>query len=232
MGKLWGIMLAAVDAVDALNRRLGRLMVWPILFAVFISAGNAISRKLFDLSSNAMLELQWYLFGLAFLGAAGYVLLVDEHVLLAPVADKLGVDLVWFGVLVGINLQTSVLAPPFGFALFYLRSVAPARAHRDEASGKVLPGVSTVDIYWGVLPFIAGQAVVMALVIGYPQLLMRDDAATGSMDSEAIQKALDQLERPQRGAGQRTFHSARQNAPACTSACGAPSESRVAAFRV
>jgi len=80
MGKLWGIMLAAVDAVDALNRRLGRLMVWPILFAVFISAGNAISRKLFDLSSNAMLELPWYLFGLAFLGAAGYVLLVDEHV--------------------------------------------------------------------------------------------------------------------------------------------------------
>jgi len=135
-------------------------------------------------------------------------------------------------VLVGINLQTSFLTPPFGVALFHLRSVAPTQAHRDEASGKMLTGVSTVDIYWGVLPFIAVQAVVMALVIGNPQLLMRADAATGLMDSGAIQKALDQLERPQRGAGQRAFHSARQNAPACTSACGAPSESRVAAFRV
>jgi TRAP-type mannitol/chloroaromatic compound transport system permease small subunit len=74
--------------IDATNRRVGRAMVWPILGAVLVSAGNAISRKAFDLSSNAMLELQWYLFGLAFLGAAGYVLLVDEHVRIDAVARR------------------------------------------------------------------------------------------------------------------------------------------------
>ncbi|MEP7141063.1 MAG: TRAP transporter small permease subunit, partial [Caldimonas sp.] len=53
---------------------------WPLLASVLISAGNAISRKLFSLSSNGWLEIQWHLFAVAFLGCAGYVLLVDEHV--------------------------------------------------------------------------------------------------------------------------------------------------------
>jgi len=84
----WRLALGAAHAVDALNRRLGRAMVWPILAAVLVSAGNAAARKVFDLGSNAMLELQWYLFGLAFLGAAGYVLLVDEHVRIDAVAQR------------------------------------------------------------------------------------------------------------------------------------------------
>ncbi len=52
--------------------------------------------------------------------------------LLGPVADKLGIDLIWFGVLLGVNMQTSFMHPPFGFALFYLRSVAPAREYLDK----------------------------------------------------------------------------------------------------
>ena len=84
----WRGALALVRAIDALNRRLGRAMVWPILAAVLVSAGNAISRKFFDASSNALLEAQWYLFGLAFLGAAGYVLLVDEHVRVDALAQR------------------------------------------------------------------------------------------------------------------------------------------------
>lgn len=84
----WHAALGAAHAIDALNRRLGRLMVWPIFGAVLVSAGNAAARKLLDLGSNAMLELQWYLFGLAFLGAAGYVLLVDEHVRIDAVAQR------------------------------------------------------------------------------------------------------------------------------------------------
>ncbi|MDH4061050.1 MAG: TRAP transporter small permease subunit [Aquincola sp.] len=63
-------------------------MVWPILAAVLVSAGNALSRKLFDLSSNAFLELQWYLFSAAFLSAAGYVLLVNEHVRIDAVSQR------------------------------------------------------------------------------------------------------------------------------------------------
>ncbi|HET7527436.1 MAG TPA: TRAP transporter small permease subunit [Burkholderiaceae bacterium] len=66
--------------IDTLNRHLGRAMAWPILGAIAVSAGNAISRKFFGVSSNAWLEVQWHLFALSSLGCAGYVLLVNEHV--------------------------------------------------------------------------------------------------------------------------------------------------------
>lgn len=88
MNAPWQACLWAAGVVSTLNRYFGRLMIWPIFAAVLVSAGNAISRKVFDLSSNAMLELQWYLFGLSFLGAAGYVLLVDEHVRIDAVAQR------------------------------------------------------------------------------------------------------------------------------------------------
>jgi len=66
--------------IDALNRHVGRAMAWPILGAIIVSTGNAISRKFFGVSSNAWLEVQWHLFALSSLGCAGYVLLVNEHV--------------------------------------------------------------------------------------------------------------------------------------------------------
>ena len=56
--------------------------------------------------------------------------------LLGPVAEKLGIDLIWFGVILGVNMQTSFMHPPFGFALFYLRSVAPKEPYRDRRHGK------------------------------------------------------------------------------------------------
>jgi TRAP-type mannitol/chloroaromatic compound transport system permease large subunit len=67
--------------------------------------------------------------------------------LLAPVAAKLGIDLVWFGVILGVNLQTSFLTPPFGFALFYMRSVAPVAAYIDKVTGLKISGISTTQIY-------------------------------------------------------------------------------------
>jgi len=75
--------------------------------------------------------------------------------LLAPVAQKLGIDLVWFGVLLAVNMQTSFLHPPFGFALFYLRSVAPK-------------SIKTMDIYWGAVPFVAIQVLMVACIIAFP----------------------------------------------------------------
>jgi len=78
--------------------------------------------------------------------------------LLGPVADKLGIDLIWFGVLLGVNMQTSFMHPPFGFALFYLRSVAP-------------PSIKTTDIYWGAIPFVGIQIIMIALVIIFPQMV-------------------------------------------------------------
>ncbi|MEP7140268.1 MAG: TRAP transporter small permease subunit [Caldimonas sp.] len=74
------VLLRLTRGIDRLNRFVGRAMLWPLLASVLISAGNAISRKFFSLSSNGWLEIQWHLFAVAFLGCAGYVLLVDEHV--------------------------------------------------------------------------------------------------------------------------------------------------------
>lgn len=84
----WAIANRVCRAIDGFNRRIGRLMVWPIFLAVVISAGNALSRKFFDLSSNAMLEIQWYLFSLAFMGSAGYVLMVNEHVRIDALSQR------------------------------------------------------------------------------------------------------------------------------------------------
>jgi TRAP-type mannitol/chloroaromatic compound transport system permease large subunit len=81
--------------------------------------------------------------------------------LVAPVADKLGIDLIWFGVLLSVNMQTSFMHPPFGFALFFLRSVAPKE-------------VKTSDIYWGAVPFVLIQLVMVALIISFPNLISID----------------------------------------------------------
>ncbi|PZX13790.1 tripartite ATP-independent transporter DctM subunit [Palleronia aestuarii] len=97
--------------------------------------------------------------------------------LLAPVAQTLGIDLIWFGVILSMNLQTSFLTPPFGFALFYLRSVAPTRDWHDESSGRKLPRVRTVEIYRGVLPFIGIQFLLILLVIFVPGLVTHYDDA-------------------------------------------------------
>ncbi len=78
--------------------------------------------------------------------------------LLAPAASVLGIDLVWFGVMIGMNLQTSFLTPPFGFALFYLRGVAP-------------PEVKTTDLYRAVIPFIAIQLIGLLAIIQWPGLV-------------------------------------------------------------
>jgi len=91
--------------------------------------------------------------------------------LLAPVAHKLGIDLVWFGVLLAVNMQTSFMHPPFGFALFYLRSVAPKSDYLDKVTGKLTGGVKTSQIYWGAVPFVAIQVLMVALIIAFPQIV-------------------------------------------------------------
>lgn len=81
--------------------------------------------------------------------------------LVGPVADKLGIDLIWFGVLLAVNMQTSFMHPPFGFSLFYLRSVAPRE-------------VKTSEIYWGAVPFVVIQLIMVALIIIFPGLVSTD----------------------------------------------------------
>ncbi len=91
--------------------------------------------------------------------------------LLAPVAEKLGIDLVWFGVLLAVNMQTSFMHPPFGFALFYLRSVAPVVAYTDRVTKKLIQPITTLQIYWGAIPFVVIQIVMVGLIIGFPGIV-------------------------------------------------------------
>lgn len=91
--------------------------------------------------------------------------------LLAPVAEKLGIDLVWFGVLLAVNMQTSFMHPPFGFALFYLRSVAPTDDYTDRVTKRPVARVTTGQIYWGAVPFVVIQIVMVSLIIAFPDLV-------------------------------------------------------------
>ncbi|MCC7346059.1 MAG: TRAP transporter large permease subunit, partial [Variibacter sp.] len=88
--------------------------------------------------------------------------------LLGPAAERMGIDLIWFGVILGVNMQTSFMHPPFGFALFYLRSVAPKESYLDRITGKLMAPVTTGQIYWGAVPFVIIQCIMVGLVIAFP----------------------------------------------------------------
>jgi len=107
--------------------------------------------------------------------------------LLAPVADKLGIDLIWLGVLLGVNMQTSFMHPPFGFALFYLRSVAPDKAYTDRITRQPIPPVTTGQIYWGAVPFVLIQIFMVGLIIAFPGIVARDVEAKVDIDKVKIE---------------------------------------------
>ncbi|WP_374437015.1 TRAP transporter large permease subunit [Inhella sp.] len=112
--------------------------------------------------------------------------------LLGPVAEKLGIDLVWFGVLLAVNMQTSFMHPPFGFALFYLRSVAPTEDYKDRVTGQTVAKVSTGQIYWGAVPFVLIQIVMVALIIAFPGLVTHDKATSvKDVDTEQIYRDME-----------------------------------------
>ncbi|MEM8540186.1 MAG: TRAP transporter large permease subunit [Pseudomonadota bacterium] len=109
--------------------------------------------------------------------------------LLVGPAESLGIDLIWLGIVLGINLQTSFLTPPFGFALFYLRSISPKNDWDDEVTGERIEGIKTTQIYKGVLPYIAIQFIAIMLVIFYPRLVThyKDDVVQFNIDEVEIQ---------------------------------------------
>jgi TRAP-type mannitol/chloroaromatic compound transport system permease large subunit len=116
--------------------------------------------------------------------------------LLSLPAQKLGIDLIWFGVMLGVNMQTSFMHPPFGFALFYLRSVAPTEPYVDRVSGKRTEPVTTAQIYWGAIPFVVIQVIMVGLVIGFPALVMHYKSAASTVDPSQIQIQIELPEAP------------------------------------
>jgi tripartite ATP-independent transporter DctM subunit len=159
----WRLLKQAMDATAKLSS-----------FVMFILIGSTVFSLVFR-AVNGDLWVEHWLTSLPG-GQLGFLVIVNMMVfvlaffldffelsfiivpLLAPVAAKLGIDLIWFGVLLGVNMQTSFMHPPFGFALFYLRSVAPKE-------------VKTSEIYWGSIPFVGIQLVMVSLLIVFPGLV-------------------------------------------------------------
>ncbi len=132
--------------------------------------------------------------------------------LVGPVAAKLGIDLTWFGVLLAVNMQTSFMHPPFGFALFYLRSVAPVDDYDDKLTGRRIRKVTTGEIYRGAIPFVVIQVVMVAAIIAFPAIV------TGNLDKPVnidVDKAFREMRQESREAA--------SDNPYSTSASGAAS---------
>ena len=166
-------------------------------FVIFILIGSTV----FSLTFRAVNGDLWVEHLLTSLpgGQIGFLLVVNAMVfflaffldffelafivvpLLAPAAEKLGIDLIWFGVLLGVNMQTSFMHPPFGFALFYLRSVAPLERYTDKVTGLMMEPITTGQIYKGAIPFVAIQLIMVGLIIVFPQMV-REDVASGRSD--------------------------------------------------
>ena len=103
--------------------------------------------------------------------------------MLAPVAEKLGIDLIWFGVLLCINMQTSFMHPPFGFALFYLRGIAPK-------------SVRSRDIYLGAIPWVLLMLTMVALVIAWPGLVTMWIAKPADVDLDKVRIEVPSMDEP------------------------------------
>ena len=121
--------------------------------------------------------------------------------LLAPVAEKILPGLVpgmttdqamiWFGVIIAMNLQTSFLTPPFGFALFYLRSVAAKSDYKDRVTGRLIPSVKTIEIYKGSIAFIVLQLIMLAMIMSFPVLVTGGIEKVEALSNEQIMQQLD-----------------------------------------
>jgi TRAP-type mannitol/chloroaromatic compound transport system permease large subunit len=107
--------------------------------------------------------------------------------LMGPAAEKLGIDLIWFGVILSVNMQTSFLTPPFGFALFYLRSVAPREIFKDRVTGRLVEPVKTTQIYMGAIPFVIIQCVMVLMVVLFPGLVMHYKGTKPAVDPSTIE---------------------------------------------
>lgn len=201
MGAVGAILLAA------LHRRL----TWPLVeqamtstmrltaMVVFILIGSTCFSLVFQGMDGAR-WIEHLLTGLPG-GVVGFLIFVNIFVfflaffldffeiafiiipLLAPVASKLGIDLVWFGVLLCVNMQTSFMHPPFGFALFYLRGIAP-------------PQVKSSDIYWGAMPWVLMQVILVVIVIYWPGAVTYW-IDTRKVDTTNVKIDIPQIEMPQ-----------------------------------
>ena len=202
----WGLMVQALDSTARLS-----------VFVLFILVGSTVFSFTFN-AADGHIWVE-HLFDSMPGGAIGFLIVVNILIfilgmfidffeiafivvpILAPVADKMlgellppgtppEMTLIWFGVIIAMNLQTSFLTPPFGFALFYLRSVAAKTDYQDRVTGETIPAVTTPQIYKGSIAFIVLQLIMVAVVISVPTLVTGGIEKVELIDAD---KALQEL---------------------------------------
>jgi TRAP-type mannitol/chloroaromatic compound transport system permease large subunit len=205
MGASGALLLAAMKGRlnSGLVRQAGEATAKLSAFAMFILLGA----RVFSLTFYGVNGHRWVEELLVALpgGEMGFVLFVNALIfvlaffldyfelafivipLLGPAADRLGIDLIWFGVILSVNMQTSFMHPPFGFALFFLRSVAPKEDYVDRLTGKIMAKVTTAQIYWGAIPFVVIQLIMVALVILVPAMVMHYKSGASQVDPNKVQ---------------------------------------------
>ena len=173
----WSLMRQAMDTTAKLSSFVLFILIGSTVFGLVFRAVNGdlwVEHLLTSLPGGELgflIVVNFLVFFLAFF-LDFFELAFIIVPLLGPVADKLGIDLIWFGVLLGVNMQTSFMHPPFGFALFFLRSVAPREDYKDKITGKIIAKITTGQIYWGAVPFVIIQLIMVGLVIGFPELVL------------------------------------------------------------
>ncbi|MFO1332516.1 MAG: TRAP transporter large permease subunit [Rubrivivax sp.] len=205
----------AMGAMGALIMAMARRRIsWPLLkqalttttklssFVMFILVGATIFSMVFQAADGPV----WVEHLLSQLpgGQLGFLIFVNVLVfvlaffldffelsfivvpVLAPIAAKMGIDLVWFGVLLAVNMQTSFLHPPFGFALFYLRSVAPDKPYVDTVTGKTMEPVTTMQIYKGAIPFLIMQLAMVGILIAFPGMVVTQEKLKSEAELDQI----------------------------------------------
>ena len=217
----WALMKQALDSTAKLSTFVLFILIGSTIFSFTFNAadGHIWVEHLFDNMPG---------------GALGFLIVVNILVfilgcfidffeiafivipILAPVAEKILPELfppgtpvdaimIWFGVIIAMNLQTSFLTPPFGFALFYLRSVAPKADYKDRVTGQTIPAVTTPQIYKGSIAYIVLQLIMVATVIAVPNLVIGGITQVDKVDADTV---LQQLTAPTSGEEETTPASA------------------------
>ena len=113
--------------------------------------------------------------------------------LLLPVLKEMDINLIWFGVMVALILQTSFLTPPFGFALFYLRSVAPGSDYTDKVTGQRIKAMKTGDIYKGSIAFVILQLIMVVAVMWQPQIILYGLGEQKVLDVDSVNLSIEPM---------------------------------------
>ncbi len=164
-------LLALSRAIDRLNAFVGKYSIWLIFAATFISAANAIVRKAFDMSSNAFLEVQWYLFAWSFLIAAGYTLLHREHVRIDVINSRLSKKAqVWIDI-----IGFALFLTPLCVTILWLSTPVVIQMYQSgEVSGN--PGGLIRWPVWAAIPV----GITLLMLQGWSELIKRIAFLTGN----------------------------------------------------